>query len=89
MIIPDENNKDLEELPDNVADDMTFIQVSHMDEVLAIALLPSEVDEVEVLTHPVRKRAKQQTKMARWLMAFRFPALSPIGLSPRLYVESV
>jgi ATP-dependent Lon protease len=47
MIIPDENNKDLEELPDNVADDMTFIQVSHMDEVLAIALLPSEVDEVE------------------------------------------
>ena len=31
MIIPDENNKDLEELPDNVADDMTFI-LSHMDE---------------------------------------------------------
>ncbi|MDD2200965.1 MAG: endopeptidase La [Firmicutes bacterium] len=49
MIIPDENNKDLEELPENVACDMTFVEVSHMDEVLAMALLPSEADEEERL----------------------------------------
>ncbi len=45
MIIPDENKKDLEELPENVAGDMTFIEVSHMDEVLAIALLSAKDDE--------------------------------------------
>jgi len=47
MIIPDENEKELEELPENVANDITFIEVSHMDEVLAIALLSSEGDEEE------------------------------------------
>ncbi|HOL52613.1 MAG TPA: endopeptidase La, partial [Bacillota bacterium] len=45
MIIPDDNKKDLEELPENVAGDMTFIEVSHMDEVLAIALLSAKDDE--------------------------------------------
>lgn len=39
VIIPEENKKDLEEIPANVKRKMTFIPVSHMDEVLDIALV--------------------------------------------------
>ncbi len=39
VIIPAENEKDLEEIPDNVRREMTFCRVSHADEVLKIALL--------------------------------------------------
>ncbi|MEA1961115.1 MAG: endopeptidase La [Bacillota bacterium] len=38
IIIPAENKKDLEEIPDNVKNEMQFIPVSHMDEVLENAL---------------------------------------------------
>lgn len=38
IILPTENDKDLEELPDNVRSEMTFHLVSHMDEVLKLAL---------------------------------------------------
>lgn len=40
VILPKENDKDLEELPENVRDEMTFQFVAHTDEVLALALLP-------------------------------------------------
>lgn len=40
VILPAENDKDLEELPDNVRAEMNFHLVSHMDEVLTLALLP-------------------------------------------------
>jgi ATP-dependent Lon protease len=39
VIIPFENEKDLEDIPDNVKSEMTFCPVSHADEVLKIALL--------------------------------------------------
>jgi ATP-dependent Lon protease len=38
MIIPEDNRKDLEEIPENVRADIAFVEVAHMDEVLAVAL---------------------------------------------------
>jgi ATP-dependent Lon protease len=38
VIIPKENKKDLEDVPKEVLKDLTFMPVSHMDEVLQIAL---------------------------------------------------
>ncbi len=42
IIIPKENLKDLEEIPDYVRKELTFEPVEHVDEVLAIALLNGE-----------------------------------------------
>lgn len=49
VIIPEENVKDLEEIPDNVKNALTIISASHVDEVLKVALtrLPDAVDWVE------------------------------------------
>lgn len=38
VIIPKDNEKDLHEIPESIREDMTFIPVSHMDEVLEHAL---------------------------------------------------
>jgi ATP-dependent Lon protease len=38
VILPEENRKDLEDVPDNVRDEMTFEHVRHIDEVLQLAL---------------------------------------------------
>ncbi|MDO4540343.1 MAG: endopeptidase La [Syntrophomonadaceae bacterium] len=38
LIIPEENRKDVEEIPDNVREKLNMIYVSHMDEVLTAAL---------------------------------------------------
>ncbi|MDF2927608.1 MAG: DNA-binding protein [Paenibacillaceae bacterium] len=46
VLCPKENEKDLEEIPESIRQDMTFIPVSHMDEVLEHAL----VKRVEVGT---------------------------------------
>ena len=51
VLIPQENEKDLEEIPDNVKNALTIIPVSHVDEVLkhALAEAPSPIkDWVEV-----------------------------------------
>jgi len=39
VILPDENEKDLEEIPDDVKAEMTFVFVNHMDKVLENALI--------------------------------------------------
>ncbi|WP_280769816.1 endopeptidase La [Salipaludibacillus daqingensis] len=39
IIIPKDNEKDLEDIPDSVRNDLTFIPVSHLDEVLKHALV--------------------------------------------------
>ncbi|MBB6451939.1 ATP-dependent Lon protease [Salirhabdus euzebyi] len=39
IIIPKENEKDLEDIPESIRNDLTFLQVSHLDEVLKHALL--------------------------------------------------
>ncbi|OLO40506.1 endopeptidase La [Alkalihalophilus pseudofirmus] len=38
IIIPKDNEKDLEDIPESVRKDLTFIAVSHLDEVLKVAL---------------------------------------------------
>ncbi len=42
VILPKENEKDLEEIPDNVRSELTIKLVEHADEVLPIALLDNE-----------------------------------------------
>ena len=45
IILPQENRKDLEDLPDNVRKKLRIDLVEHMDEVLDLALLEEAVDE--------------------------------------------
>jgi ATP-dependent Lon protease len=59
VLIPAENEKDLAEIPANVTEGLTIIPVSHVDEVLAVALsLPlapiewSEADELAAQPQP-------------------------------------
>ena len=42
VILPEENLRDLDELPENVRNEMRFEHVSHADRVLELALLPAE-----------------------------------------------
>ncbi|MFD2637548.1 endopeptidase La [Piscibacillus salipiscarius] len=42
IIMPAENDKDLEEIPESVREGLTFIKVKHLDEVLEHALLPNK-----------------------------------------------
>lgn len=45
VILPEDNNKDLDEIPNNIKKQMKFILVSNMDEVLDVALLKKEVQK--------------------------------------------
>ena len=49
MIIPEENEKDLAEIPDNVKSGMTIVPVKTVAEVLKVALVrqPEPIDWVE------------------------------------------
>jgi ATP-dependent Lon protease len=38
VIIPDENTKDLEEIPENIREEIEIVAVQHMEEVLEHAL---------------------------------------------------
>ena len=52
IVLPKENKKDLEDIPKEVLRDLKFKFVSHMDEVLGIALLkPLKVKKDEVPQH--------------------------------------
>ena len=44
IILPKRNEPDLEELPDDVRNTMTFVTVEHIDEALKVALLPVETE---------------------------------------------
>ena len=60
VLIPDENVKDLEEIPDNVKSGLTIIPVKHVDEVLqhALAKAPTPItDWVEVEDESVLKKS--------------------------------
>lgn len=45
ILLPERNLQDLEELPQKVKNDITFIPVSHMDEVLKLALEPQATND--------------------------------------------
>jgi len=45
VILPQENKKDLEDIPKSVRKDLTFSLVNHMDEVLKLALVRKNTDE--------------------------------------------
>lgn len=49
VLIPQENEKDLEEIPDNVKEGLTIVPVSHVDQVLEVALttMPSPIEWTE------------------------------------------
>lgn len=49
IILPQDNERELEEIPENVRKDLKFVFVNHMDEVLKVALVkePKTVSEVE------------------------------------------
>ena len=56
IIVPKENKKDLEDIPKEVLEDLRFVFISHMDEVLDVALLrPIKRQEVPIAisAHPV------------------------------------
>ena len=57
VILSKENDKDLEDLPDNVRDEMTFHLVGSIDEVLALALVPL-VAEAKPAVEPTAKARK-------------------------------
>jgi ATP-dependent Lon protease len=42
VILPERNEKDLEEIPKNVLKEIDLITVKHMDEVLPVALHPQK-----------------------------------------------
>ncbi len=57
MLLPKDNAKDIPELPERVRQDMELIPVSHLDEVMAVALLepvgpPMKVTEPEHAPEP-------------------------------------
>ena len=66
MLIPQENAKDLTEIPDNVKQGMTIIPVAHVREVLRHALVrmpePVEWDEA---AEDAAAAARQQTAEAQ------------------------
>jgi len=62
VLLPAENEKDLEELPENVRDEMEFKLVKHMDQVLEMALRPpGETDPLA----GTAKSAEAQTKLSK------------------------
>ena len=49
IILPEENRKDLEEVPQNIRDELSVTFVTHMDEVLAAALLKETKDKEDLV----------------------------------------
>ncbi len=67
VLIPKENVKDLEEIPDNVKENLTIHAVETIDEVLGFALEnpPEGIEFVKVETKPKTPRRKSTTKTTR------------------------
>ena len=54
MLLPSENGKDIDDVPDTVRDEIEMTTVSHLDEVLSLALKPRDG---KVLFHAMPKDA--------------------------------
>jgi ATP-dependent Lon protease len=59
VILPKKNEKDLEEVPDQVKKDMTFHFVQKMDEVIRIALKPETTKRVHRAKHSALKPSRR------------------------------
>jgi len=53
VVIPEENKKDLKDIPERVMDQMTIHPVSHMDEVLRLALVHNSPDFLHEATESI------------------------------------
>ena len=53
VILPQKNERDLDELSDDIRDEMTFVLVDHMDEVLQNALIPQQPAQETPAGQPV------------------------------------
>jgi len=59
MIVPKKNEKDMVEIPKKIQDDLNFVLVEHMDEVVEQALLPS------VKKHKARSKRQASRRKPR------------------------
>jgi ATP-dependent Lon protease len=62
LILPKKNEKDLEEVPDQVKKDMKFHFVQKMDEVIQIALKPQTTKRVQRAKDSKGRVEKQKSK---------------------------
>jgi ATP-dependent Lon protease len=64
FILPRRNIKDVEDVPQDIPQDLKYVFVEHMDDVVAVALLPSpaseEVQQTEILK--VQSKQKQNSR---------------------------
>ena len=56
VILPEENRKDLEDIPEDIKNEITFYPVSHASEVIKLALIPEKKKETELLSAIVKER---------------------------------
>jgi ATP-dependent Lon protease len=57
VIIPERNEKDLEDVPKSVLKEMEMIPVNHMDQVLPVALFPPKAGEKTSKRRSAKKSA--------------------------------
>lgn len=63
VIIPDENKKDLEDIPDNVKEALTIYPVETIDEVLAIALQDNDIIRPKVAADVVKSKKNKNKSL--------------------------
>ncbi len=62
MIVPKKNQKDMVEIPQKIQDDLNFVLVEHMDEVVERALRPAVKNQKHVSKKQTAKRKKPVTR---------------------------
>ncbi len=65
MLIPDENEKDLVEIPDNIKGNLEIKPVKWIDEVLALALTRQPVPTAQAETSPAPAPTAEEEKRGR------------------------
>ncbi|GAB4166401.1 MAG: endopeptidase La [Geothermobacteraceae bacterium] len=62
VLIPKENEKDLDDVPQQVRRDLEILAVEHMDQVLAEALPPADMTDVEEAGRPFGEEASEPVR---------------------------
>jgi ATP-dependent Lon protease len=85
VILPERNRKDMIEVPKKVQAEMTIHFVSHMDQVIELALLPAETSDAQPPRAPrAKKPAAARSPKARKVPAKPTPDQPPISSAPAL-----